>query len=136
MLALVETTADRAPSPPSLQNGPPWAHLCSKRSFDHNKQVLIALAQDATGFAVRVSGFAVNADFAAKTVRANPAPSSRSARLRFRCRVFPPNLDEQAYRFNNRKDDDRERFLLALFGIRNRRLTYKALTGLELPETC
>jgi transposase-like protein len=45
-------------------------------------------------------------------------------------------LDEQAYRFNNRKDNDQGRFLLALFGILNRRLTYKALTGSELPQTC
>jgi transposase-like protein len=45
-------------------------------------------------------------------------------------------LDEQAYRFNNRKDDDRGRFLLALAGIVNRRLTYTALTGSELPQTC
>jgi transposase-like protein len=45
-------------------------------------------------------------------------------------------LDEQAYRFNNRKDDDKGRFLLALAGICNRRLTYKALTGSELPQTC
>lgn len=38
-------------------------------------------------------------------------------------------LDEQAYRFNNRKDNDSERFLLAASSIIGRRLTYKALIG-------
>jgi hypothetical protein len=45
-------------------------------------------------------------------------------------------LDEQSFRFNNRKDNDAGRFLFALFGILNKRLTYKALTGSELPQTC
>jgi transposase-like protein len=45
-------------------------------------------------------------------------------------------LDEQAYRFNNRKDSDAERFVSALKGIINKRLTYVALTGSELPQTC
>lgn len=45
-------------------------------------------------------------------------------------------LDEQAYRFNNRKDSDAERFVSALKGIINKRLTYTALTGSELPQTC
>jgi len=45
-------------------------------------------------------------------------------------------LDEQAFRFNHRKGSDAMRFALALRGIINKRLTYAALTGSELPETC
>jgi transposase-like protein len=45
-------------------------------------------------------------------------------------------LDEQAFRFNNRKGSDAMRFALALKGILNKRLTYTALTGSELPQTC
>jgi len=45
-------------------------------------------------------------------------------------------LDEQSFRFNNRKGNDAMRFALALKGILNRRLTYAALTGSELPQTC
>ena len=45
-------------------------------------------------------------------------------------------LDEQAFRFNNRSTDDATRFALALKGIVNKRLTYTALTGSELPQTC
>lgn len=45
-------------------------------------------------------------------------------------------LDEQAYRFNSRKGSDAERFVSALKGIINKRLTYVALTGSELPQTC
>jgi len=45
-------------------------------------------------------------------------------------------LDEQAFRFNNRKGSDAMRFALALKGIINKRLTYTALTGSELPQTC
>ena len=45
-------------------------------------------------------------------------------------------LDEQSFRFNERGGDDRSRFLLALVGVVHKRLTYKALTGSELPETC
>ncbi len=45
-------------------------------------------------------------------------------------------LDEQAFRFNNRKGTDAMRFALALKGIVNKRLTYTALTGSELPQTC
>jgi transposase-like protein len=45
-------------------------------------------------------------------------------------------LDEQAFRFNNRKMTDAARFVLGLKGILGRRLTYIALTGSELPETC
>jgi len=45
-------------------------------------------------------------------------------------------LDEQAFRFNNRKGTDAMRFALALKGILNKRLTYTALTGSELPQTC
>jgi transposase-like protein len=45
-------------------------------------------------------------------------------------------LDEQAFRFNNRKMTDSLRFALALKGIISKRLTYTALTGSELPQTC
>src|SRR5687768_10557198 len=45
-------------------------------------------------------------------------------------------LDEQAFRFNHRKGTDAMRFALALKGILNKRLTYYALTGSELPQTC
>jgi transposase-like protein len=39
-------------------------------------------------------------------------------------------LDEQAFRYNNRKDmDDRDRFAVAVSQIVGKRLTYKALTG-------
>jgi transposase-like protein len=45
-------------------------------------------------------------------------------------------LDEQVFRFNNRKDTDGLRFVNALLSIAGKRLTYKALTGSALPETC
>jgi hypothetical protein len=45
-------------------------------------------------------------------------------------------LDEQAFRFNHRKGTDAMRFVLALKGILNKRLTYAVLTGSELPQTC
>src|SRR5262245_10559085 len=45
-------------------------------------------------------------------------------------------LDEQAFRFNNRAMTDATRFAVALKGIINKRLTYSALTGSELPQTC
>ena len=38
-------------------------------------------------------------------------------------------LDEQAFRYNNRKDDDGGRFLTVLAGIEGKRLTYAGLTG-------
>lgn len=45
-------------------------------------------------------------------------------------------LDEQSFRFNKRKMTDAARFAVALKGIINKRLTYVALTGSELPQTC
>jgi transposase-like protein len=45
-------------------------------------------------------------------------------------------LDEQAFRFNERANNDAARFLLGLKGILRKRLTYTALTGSELPQTC
>jgi transposase-like protein len=45
-------------------------------------------------------------------------------------------LDEQSFRFNNRKMTDASRFALALKGIINKRLTYSALIGSEVPQTC
>jgi hypothetical protein len=44
-------------------------------------------------------------------------------------------LDEQCYRFNNRKLNDSERFVQAGRSIIGRRLTYKALTGHDLSES-
>src|SRR5207245_5515839 len=38
-------------------------------------------------------------------------------------------LDEQAFRFNERKSSDSERFLAAVPSIAGRRLTYRGLTG-------
>ena len=38
-------------------------------------------------------------------------------------------LDEQAFRFNERKDDDKGRFLKAVSGIFGKRLCYRTLTG-------
>ncbi len=45
-------------------------------------------------------------------------------------------LDEQAFRFNERGDNDGGRFAKAIKSVVGRRLTYKALIGAELPETC
>jgi hypothetical protein len=45
-------------------------------------------------------------------------------------------LDEQAFRYNNRKDmDDQGRFILALSQITGKRLTYEHLTGKDRAET-
>jgi transposase-like protein len=44
-------------------------------------------------------------------------------------------LDEQAFRFNERSGKDADRFATGMKGIVDRRLTYKALTGSELPQT-
>jgi transposase-like protein len=40
-------------------------------------------------------------------------------------------LDEQAFRFNNRKGDDADRFIKAASQITGKRVTYKQLTGKE-----
>jgi transposase-like protein len=40
-------------------------------------------------------------------------------------------LDEQAFRFNNRKGDDADRFIKAASNIAGKRVTYKELTGKE-----
>jgi transposase-like protein len=45
-------------------------------------------------------------------------------------------LDEQCYRFNQRGGNDGSRFLHAIKGLLGRRLTYRALTGSEAPQTC
>jgi hypothetical protein len=37
--------------------------------------------------------------------------------------------DEQAFRFNNRKTDDADRFNMTVKGITGKRLTYKELIG-------
>lgn len=44
-------------------------------------------------------------------------------------------LDEQTFRYNNRKDSDRGRFLSAVHSILEKRLTYSYLTGQELATT-
>jgi hypothetical protein len=45
-------------------------------------------------------------------------------------------IDEQAFRFNNRKDmNDSERFSLAVSQITGKRLTYAELTG-KVSATC
>jgi hypothetical protein len=44
-------------------------------------------------------------------------------------------VDEQAFRFNERKATDGGRFVEVLSGATGRRLTYKGLTGKDLPET-
>jgi transposase-like protein len=45
-------------------------------------------------------------------------------------------LDEQAYRFNNRKMSDGYRFLQAMASVFGKRLTFRVLTGKDLPQTC
>jgi transposase-like protein len=45
-------------------------------------------------------------------------------------------LDEQVYRFNNRKLTDAGRFVRACMAVFGKRLTYVDLTGNQLPETC
>jgi transposase-like protein len=45
-------------------------------------------------------------------------------------------LDEEGFRFNHRAGTDASRFVAALKGVLERRLTYAALTGSELPERC
>ena len=45
-------------------------------------------------------------------------------------------LDEQAYRFNNRKLSDGMRFLAACASVFGKRLTYTALTGKQLANPC
>jgi len=45
-------------------------------------------------------------------------------------------LDEECFRFNNRKMTDSARFALAASAIVGKRLTYKGLIGSELPQSC
>lgn len=45
-------------------------------------------------------------------------------------------LDEQVYRFNNRKLSDAARFIEAAASVFGKRLTFDALTGKALPQTC
>ncbi len=44
-------------------------------------------------------------------------------------------LDEQAFRFNTRGDNDRGRFLSVVSAIRDKHLTYSELTGAEACQT-
>jgi transposase-like protein len=43
-------------------------------------------------------------------------------------------LDEQAYRYNNRKTNDAARFIGVMDGVTGKRVTYKKLTGKEQAE--
>jgi ISXO2-like transposase domain len=43
-------------------------------------------------------------------------------------------VDEQAFRFNNRKDTDGQRFAETLSSVTGKRLTYKKLTGKAEPQ--
>jgi hypothetical protein len=43
-------------------------------------------------------------------------------------------LDEQAFRFNNRKLTDGERFSIAVSGVVGKRVTYRSLTGADNTE--
>jgi transposase-like protein len=43
-------------------------------------------------------------------------------------------LDEQAFRFNERKDNDQGRFVKAISGIIGKRVTWKSLTGKDDPQ--
>jgi transposase-like protein len=45
-------------------------------------------------------------------------------------------LDEQAFRYNERKGNDADRFVEALSNIAGRRLTYRRLTGKDLGNLC
>lgn len=45
-------------------------------------------------------------------------------------------LDEQVYRFNTRKMSNAKRFVEAAASIFGKRLTYNALIGKDLPQTC
>jgi transposase-like protein len=45
-------------------------------------------------------------------------------------------LDEQVYRFNNRKKTDAMRFVEACAKVFGKRLTYTTLIGKDLPQTC
>lgn len=45
-------------------------------------------------------------------------------------------LDEQCFRFNNRKMTDAARFALAAGSVFGKRLTFDGLTGNDLPQTC
>src|SRR4029077_19898205 len=44
-------------------------------------------------------------------------------------------LDEQAFRFNARKDTDQERFIETVRSVLGRRLTYRQLIGADQPAT-
>jgi transposase-like protein len=45
-------------------------------------------------------------------------------------------LDEQAFRFNNRTLSDAARFAITAASVFGKRLTFNALTGKDLPQTC
>lgn len=47
------------------------------------------------------------------------------------CDHLPAYIDEEAFRFNERKTKDRHRFVKAAFGIEGRRVTYKELIATE-----
>jgi len=45
-------------------------------------------------------------------------------------------LDEQAHRFNTRSLTDSARFAITAAAVFGKRLTFNALTGKDLPQTC
>jgi hypothetical protein len=49
---------------------------------------------------------------------------------------FVPHLNEQSFRFDNRKDNDGWHFVQVAKSIVGKRLTYKALIGEELSQPC
>jgi hypothetical protein len=46
-------------------------------------------------------------------------------------RAFAEYVEEQAYRFNERKGKDQDRFIGGLKSVSGKRLTYSQLTGLQ-----
>ena len=58
-----------------------------------------------------------------------PSVGSRTAPQPATIGGTPSYLDEQAYRYNNRKLTDGERFSTAVKGIVGKRLTFDELTG-------
>jgi hypothetical protein len=51
-------------------------------------------------------------------------------------RTLTRYVDEQAFRFNERKTNDAGRFALVMPGVVGKRLTYAALIGATRPDNC
>jgi hypothetical protein len=67
--------------------------------------------------------------------RCSSVPSRAPTSARSRSILFR-DLDEQAFRFNFRTMADAQRDEVAGRAIVGRRVTFKAFTGKELPQTC